>query len=80
MPWASAITHLLRPPHTHPLPHALPHPFPHPHPTPRRAAMLRPGDPRMWCALGQCYESSDLNSPQVGRGGGGGVAGGDDGR
>ncbi|GBF90302.1 hypothetical protein Rsub_02408 [Raphidocelis subcapitata] len=28
--------------------------------------MLRPGDPRMWCALGQCYESPDLNMPQAG--------------
>jgi hypothetical protein len=26
----------------------------------RRAAQLRPRDPRMWCALGQSYESAKL--------------------
>jgi hypothetical protein len=26
----------------------------------RRASLLRPGDARMWCALGQCYEHDQL--------------------
>lgn len=25
--------------------------------------MLRPSDPRMWCALGNCYESEGLRMP-----------------
>ena len=28
-------------------------------PLPRRATTLRPLDARMWCALGQCYVSTD---------------------
>jgi hypothetical protein len=35
---------------------------PHPH---RRAALLRPTDPRMWCALGHCYEAEGLALPGV---------------
>lgn len=30
---------------------------------PRRAALLRPTDPRMWCALGHCYEAEGLALP-----------------
>jgi anaphase-promoting complex subunit 8 len=26
----------------------------------RRATQLRPGDARMWCAMGQCYEHEQL--------------------
>jgi anaphase-promoting complex subunit 8 len=39
----------------------------------RKASTLRPYDPRMWCALGQCYES--LRYYEVfGWGGGGFIA------
>ena len=27
----------------------------------RQATKLRPGDARFWCAMGQCYESEELN-------------------
>ena len=27
----------------------------------RQATRLRPGDARFWCAMGQCYESEELN-------------------
>lgn len=28
----------------------------------QRAAALRPTDPRMWCAMGQCYEVEQVRS------------------